>query len=476
MGNMKQTFPNWVLKQKKKGIAIEKRGKNYYASRVTSVWDSEKKRAQKKTLEYLGKVTPQGIIPPKEKRIPRLGGVLDAGNFSYLNHFTDHIATSLQDCFPSDWESILAAAAIRLCYHEPFGRMRIRYETSFAKRLWPDAALSKNSLTGLLSRLGNQWSMQRDFFQQIARDEKHMAIDLSHIFSDSENIPWIEFGHNGDDVWRPQVGMLLMWGTTSHRPGFLKLLPGATHSAQTVVNAIWESGLQDCIAVMDKGFWSPDNMNALEEASIHYAMALRRDLSLVKHAAQSKYKDYFRYRKRIQWYRSTEWDGRVIYHFLDKSIADQEESTYLERVEQKRSIMTDYKRLKNGFGTLSILTDTGLSAEETYKLYKERREVEYAFDALQNILGAEVTWMRSRERLQGFLFIMFIALHLYSQVLDHLKRKDLLKRYSVSDVLTYLSKVCVVEMDGMDRLAEITRQTKKVIELLEMPITKELGL
>lgn len=55
-------------------------------------------------------------------------------------------------------------------------------------------------------------------------------------------------------------------------------------------------------------------------------------------------------------------------------------------------------------------------------------------DALQNVLGAEVTWMRSRERLQNFLFIMFVALHLYSQVLDHLKRKDLLKRYSVSDV------------------------------------------
>lgn len=172
--------------------------------------------------------------------------------------------------------------------------------------------------------------------------------------------------------------MLLTWGTTSHRPGFLKLLPGVTHSAQTVVNAILESGLQDCIAVMDEGFWSPDNMNMLEQGGIHYAMALRRDLQLVKHATQSKYRDYFRYRKRAQWYCSTPWDGRVIYHFLDKSIADQEESSYLERVEHGRSTMTDYIRLKHGFGTLSILTDKGFTAEETYKLYKERWEVEYA--------------------------------------------------------------------------------------------------
>jgi transposase len=309
----------------------------------------------------------------------------------------------------------------------------------------------------------------------MACDEKHMAIDLSHIFSDSQTIPWLEFGHNGDDVWRPQVGIMLMWGTTTQRPGFLKLLPGATHSAQTIVNAIRESDLQDIIMVMDKGFWSLDNMNCLEAANLHYAMALKRDLSCIKHVPQSQYTEYFRYRKRAQWWRSTEWEGRVIYHFLDKSIADQEESTYLELIEERKATMTDYKRLKNRFGTLSILTDTGLSAEETYALYKERRDVEYAFDTLQNTLDGDVTWMQSRESLQGYLFIFFIALHLYSQVLEHLKRKDLLKQYSVQDVLTYLSKVCIVEVDGEDRLGEITKQTQKVIDLLESPITKTLG-
>ena len=117
-----------------------------------------------------------------------------------------------------------------------------------------------------------------------------------------------------------------------------------------------------------------------------------------------------------------------------------------------------------------------MSAEKVYALYKERRDVEYAFDTLQNTLGGDVTWMRSRESLQGYLFILFIALHLYSQVLDHLKRKKLTNRYSVQDVLTYLSKVCVVELDGKDRIGEVTRQTKRVIELLEVPITKRLGL
>ena len=280
---MTQTLPNWVLKQKQKGMAVEKRGNSFYASRVTSSWNPEKKRSQKITLEYLGKITPNGIVPPKGKRETKIGGILEAGNFVYLDNFARRLTEPLSECFPSDWQSILAAAAIRLCYRETFGRMRIRYETSYAKRLWPEAALSKNSLSELLTRLGRQWPAQRNFFTHVASDEKHMAIDLSHIFSESQT-PWIEFGHNGDDVWKPQVGIMLMWGTTTQRPGFLKLLPGATHSAQTIVNAVWESGIQDTIAVVDKGFWSPGNMKCLEDADIQYAMALKRDLPSIKHA------------------------------------------------------------------------------------------------------------------------------------------------------------------------------------------------
>ena len=473
---MTQQLPEWVSKHKKTGIAIEKRGDSYYASRVTSTWNPEKKRAQKKTLEYIGKITPDGIIPPRGKGTPEIGGILDAGNFVYIENFAKHLAGPLIEHFPNDWESILAASAIRLCYGEPFCRMRLRFETSYAKRLWPNASLNKNSLSDLLPRLGRQWTQQRNFFAQMSKGEKHMAIDLSHIFSESENIPWIEYGHNGDEVLKPQVGIMLLWGTTIQRPGFLKLLPGSVHSAHSLINAIWESGLQDLVAVMDKGFWSPANLKCLEDAHIHYAMALKRDLPFIKHFSQSHFKEYFRYREKVEWWSVTEWENRTIYTYLDKSMADQEESTYLERVEEGRSTKKDYKRLKNRFGTLSILTDTGLSAKEVYELYKERRDVEYAFDTLQNTLGADSTWMRSRESLQGYLFIQFVALHLYSQILEHLKRKELLSQYSVKDVLTYLSKVNVVELDGKDRLGEVTKQTKKVIDLLEVPITERLGL
>ena len=474
---MKQDWPEWVLKHKAKGIAIERKSNSYYASRVTSVWNSEKGRAQKKTLEYLGKVTPDGIIPPKHKRKLKIGGILEAGQFVFLEPFIKNISGPLVEMFPDDWESILSAACIRLCYQESLSRSKIRHDTSLSKRLWPTASLSKNSLTQLLPRIGRQWNTQQEFFSYISQDEKHMAIDLTHFFSDSKNIPWLEVGHNPEEIWHPQLELLLMWGTTTHSPGFLKLLPGATHSAKSIGNAIKESGIQDVITIMDKGFYSQANIEYLEDAQIQYAIAVKRDLSIVKHKTHLKYKDQFLYKDHAQWWRSDEIKpGRIVYHFLDKTLADNEESSYLSRIEKGEVTKKRYNQLKRRFGTLSIITDTGLSAKKVYKLYKERREVEYAFEAFKKTLRSDVTWMRSRESLQGYLFIQFVALHLYSQVLDFLKRKDLLEQYSVQDILTYLSKVCVVEVNGKDQLGEVSRQTKKVIEKLEIPITEKLGL
>ena len=475
-------IPDWAAKHRTKNVEIHQRGQNYYAYRIGSTYVPTLKRSRKITEKYLGKVTREGIVPPRPKGPVRYGGALDAGNITFLDRFVEPLKTALVESFPNDWQSLLCAAVLKLCYLEPFSRLQLRYETSLAKRRWPEAHMGDDALSGLVSRIGFQWASQRDVFRTLAQDEKHMAIDLSHVFSESQNIPWLEYGHNGDDVWRPQLQMLLCWGATTHRPGYLQLLSGATHSAQTLAHLIREIPLQEVIAVMDKGFWSPDNVKAFEESNVHYAMALRRDLPIVHLASSTQYRKHFLYREHAQWWRADEWEGRTLYHYLDKRIADDEESAYLRRIETakttelKRKEMAAYRKARHELGTLSILTDTGIDAAQVYTLYKERREVEYAFDALQNDLRGDVTWMRSREGMAGYFFILFLSLYLYSQVLDHLKCKKLTSTYSVRDVLTYLTKIMVVEVDGRDVLLPVTRQTQTMVDKLEVPITQTLGL
>ena len=59
--------PEWVEAQKKQGYEIKKIGSGYYMYERKSRWDSNKKKAIKVTGEYIGVVTPDGVITRKKK-------------------------------------------------------------------------------------------------------------------------------------------------------------------------------------------------------------------------------------------------------------------------------------------------------------------------------------------------------------------------------------------------------------------------
>ena len=61
-------IPEWALKHKQKNMQITRNKDNYYLYKIGGKWDPVKKRMKKITEEYLGKITPDGVIPPKHKR------------------------------------------------------------------------------------------------------------------------------------------------------------------------------------------------------------------------------------------------------------------------------------------------------------------------------------------------------------------------------------------------------------------------
>lgn len=60
-------YPAWVLKHKEKNVELRCIKGRYTAYKVSYGWDPIKKRSKKITGEYLGVITQEGIIPPKNK-------------------------------------------------------------------------------------------------------------------------------------------------------------------------------------------------------------------------------------------------------------------------------------------------------------------------------------------------------------------------------------------------------------------------
>jgi len=95
--------PDWVLKYKKKGTLVQKkRADLYYLYRVHSRWNKDKKRAQLVTDEFLGKITPDGFVEPKLKRMMHRFEITvkEYGASFLLQHISPDIMQELMNSFP----------------------------------------------------------------------------------------------------------------------------------------------------------------------------------------------------------------------------------------------------------------------------------------------------------------------------------------------------------------------------------------
>lgn len=474
MGTMGK-LPDWVEEHNETGIEIKQRNDNYYAYKVTSKWNPDKGYSEKITEEYLGKVTRDGIKPPKHKRERSPQSILETGHILLIDEVFDPLKPALKDAFPDTWQTLLAAASLKLAYNTPLKRLHHHHTTSWTSQLWEDATLSKNALTTRVREWGEATNFRRQFFRTLATDGDHIAVDLTQVVSESENISWLESGYNPHEEFQKQLQLLLVHNLSTHTPAFLKLLPGSIRDVSSLENALTESDFDDVVVVVDKGFWSSNNFDELEASHLGYLAAVPRNSTYLDYVPPNAYPVNFEWKDRQVLARTYEIDDdREIHHFLDMTMRAEEHTTGLGRVDGETTTREEFEQKRQKLGTLALLTNREFSPQEAYELYKHRFEIEKAFDVLTNTLEADKSFMQNRKAMEGYMFVLFLGLYAHSGILKRLRANDLLNNYSVADVLTYLSKIYRVEVDEELIDSEIPKQTRKIAKELDVPITQNM--
>ncbi len=93
------------------------------------------------------------------------------------------------------------------------------------------------------------------------------------------------------------------------------------------------------------------------------------------------------------------------------------------------------------------------------------------FDTFKNILSADRIYLRSDYSFEAWMFINYLSLLYYYKIYRLLIDKGLLSKYSVLDVLLYLSKYRKVKVSIQWLDLEIPKQTGELIKILDLHIT-----
>lgn len=108
-------YPDWVLKHKTKGTYINKSGNNYYLYSAHSERVKGTKKVKRIFDEYLGKITKEGLIPPKEK-VKDSVFIYEYGLSFTILFVCRKIHLSLRKSFVKYGDCIMAASILNYIY------------------------------------------------------------------------------------------------------------------------------------------------------------------------------------------------------------------------------------------------------------------------------------------------------------------------------------------------------------------------
>lgn len=515
------------LKNKKNGVT--------YVYESSGYWDKEKQQARN-LRTCIGKLDPVTgkIIPSKktvtvETSLPKPGPVptlMCNRSFYGATYLFDAIGEKLgitddlKRCFPDSYKKILSIAYYLVMEdRNPLSRFP-KWASTHTHPFNQDIPSQRSS--ELFASITEDAKQNFFLLQGKRRLEKEfLAYDTTSISSYSRSLKQVKYGVNKDHDPLPQINLALLFGETSRLPVYYRKLAGNISDVKTVQNLLADIDflkLDKVNLVMDRGFYSDENINSLYEKHYKFLMGAKISLKYVKQKLDevrssmvsrihfsSKHSLYYETFS-IDWnYRETKKrsgetinDTRRIYlhlYFNDQRATDdkiafnrlldvleeeilsgkknpEHEKQYLKYYDVKETPVRGItivpkqeaiEEAEKNYGYFALISNGVKDPLDAIDMYRSKDVIEKAFGNLKERLNMRRTSVSSEENLEGKLFVQFVALIYLSYIRKEMSDKNLFKNYTMQELLDELDIIECFEQPGRKR--RIGEMTKKQMNL-----------
>ena len=505
---------------------IKKINGQEYLYEITPYYDKEKKKNRQKS-KYLGKnVNGVPVKVRSQDQVPKK--VLSHGEFVPLKKITEDLGLEkiLSDVLSGKevWP-ILTLAMNYATRPRALTHIESWYEGTAISENHPDLPLSSQSLSRMLSRIGESTAnleFSRKLIQQISTCST-LVYDITSLSSYSQSISLLEYGYNRDGLDLPQINLSLIVDKDLGIPVMYDLYPGSIADVSTLKNTVRKinaQGVRNYTLIMDRGFFSTDNIEEMVSADLSFIIPPTSTLKNVKEAISAIHSSIDNpehltlYEKEPLFVMpvSIEVGENKLngYAYYDQKREQQERNTFYKRLYDLMEVLKS-KNLKpwmnpgevfratakrdakfiewkaingrfqvslrknaisqaiNKMGKFILLYRGEFSWVECLSLYRSKDVVEKGFDVLKNDIDLMPANLRTNSSLRGYLFIAFLALIFRMKLIRMMIDAELNKRYSVEGLLTELEKIKIMVLpDGEKVVTEITKKQREILGALHM--------
>lgn len=525
---------------------LDKRSGITYVYESVSYWDREKKQPRsKRTL--IGRLDPAtGEIVPTDGRgkrraqketdpVVRKGPVPVARTdrlFFGATYLLDQIGevtgltADLKTCFPDTYKQI-QSIAYYLVLEDQNPLFRFKKWAAIHRHPYGKDIPSQRS-TEIFQSVTEEAKMHFFRLQGKRRVEKeYWAYDSTSISSRSDTLRQVKYGKNKDDDHLPQINLALVFGEESRLPFYYRKLAGNVPDVKTIQELLRELdvlGYEKVKLVMDRGYYSAENINALFKKHLKFLCGTSSALSFAREFIReigSKRDHYEYYNSNLELYVFTKtiaWDyeqerpykGDVVkeerrmylhLYFNPDKFSDDGKAFNRKLDTLKNELLSghrmpehekDYKKYfeiketsKRGV-SLTVKQDAVDAAHERYgffvlisnevkdpvtalSLYRMRDVVEKAFWNVKERLNLKRTMTSSESSLDGKLFVEFVALIYLSYIQKKMEENGLFATYTLHELLDELDVIeCFMEPGKAPIQGEVLKKQEQIYRDLDV--------
>jgi transposase len=508
---------------------INKKTNVTYVYESVSAWDKEKKQPRNKKT-CVGKLDPNGVFIPSKRLTAEQAAARDPvvtasaqiiGPSIILDTITKQLGLEelLKSCFPKAHQQILMMA-----YYLVANGGALSHCEVWCKSHAPSMAnaLTSQRISELLALIttDEKQTFLSKWMQKIL-EEDYLCYDITSISSYSEQNEDIKYGHNRDNEALPQLNLAVLFGQNGRLPVYYQRTPGNITDVTTLHNLLRTFKaleMKTLSYVMDKGFYSKKNVDDLFAAKDKFLLSVPLNNKWLQHAIDDIYESihgpegykklddeilyvqtrlypwgdkpyrcylhlYYNARKRAD---AIDRFNEALFEYKKELESEKQNNKHKWAYDAYFIIKTTPKRgkkvtfntqavnqyIKRYAGFQALLSNSIKDPVKALQIYRDKDVVEKCFDDLKNQLDMKRLRMHSSATTDGRLFVQFIALIYVSALRKEMRKSDLIKQYTVRELLQETETLTKIKYSGKygHILTEMTKPQREILTALNIDI------
>jgi hypothetical protein len=417
------------------------------------------------------------------------------GNIWLLNdlYTSTNIESVLSNILPFDSDTLHVLLAYKLTTGDnAFTNVDGWYQRSYARILYPNAAVSSSSISVYLQKLGENSIREKffDYYHNYLKEDKQSDVLICNsVLIDSTGsqnsikLPIIAVSnHNG--VVNNEFRVIYVVDYDKNLPIYMDQVPGNvidTSTLKYMVNLLQNRNIKVKCCVLDAGYYSTENLEFLDSIGMNYLIRMCNNRKLYKQLIENdsfdldnNYKYRIKYKKRYLHCKKIVIENNNIKHYAYIVLDFDREKSDREALYNKYENDSDINDKVIYLGKFILYSNFDIEEKDVINFYYTRQQIEQMFDISKNNGSMLPLRSHSTEGTMGHLLLSFIATIISLQLNNKLKGT----KFCASAALAIMKELSVHVSQGLctvEPLMPFEKELAIILNLnLDIPVKVDL--